>query len=57
MCVCAREERERERESEREALYFCLLSGRKCVLFFRAPTYQSGPAGREQSSVGRRSVS
>ena len=55
MCVCAREER--ERESEREALYFCLLSGRKCVLFFRAPTYQSGPAGREQSSVGRRSVS
>lgn len=40
-----------------ETLYLCLLSGREGVLFFLALTYQSGPTGREQSSVGRRGVS
>lgn len=45
-CVC-----------ESETSCFCLLSGRECILFFLALTYQSGPPGREQNSVGWRGVS
>lgn len=44
LCVC------------KKTLYFCLLSGECCVIFL-APTYQSGPAGMEQSSVGKKGVS